>query len=301
MEYDPLPHLKELTTLCRVADLSSITEAARQLGVGQPAISKRLQSLEATYGMPLLERQGGRVKLTVAGEKVYQFAEQSLKRHSALREELNLLARGQQLLRLEVTFAIGEHLLPQLLVLFSQKYAHYKIISRLAYSRQIQSHLATGLADLGLLESIPEHPDILMQKWIDDELWLVCGQHHALTATPSIELTDLPQLSFILREAKSSVREVLMENLAQFQIGPLNIAMEVGSSNTIVDILGRGDHVSFLPRFSVAKAVQQGLLKHIEVNGFKAKRTLWIARHTDNLHHPVADAFIQVLRNAPIK
>ena len=57
-----------------------------------------------------------------------------------------------------------------------------------------------------------------------------------------------------------------------------------------------GTHVSFLPRFAVEDEVQTGKLHHIEVSGFHIMRTLWIARHRDNVDHPVADAFSSIVR-----
>ena len=65
-----------------------MSEAARALKIGQPAVTKRLRALEECYGLPLMERVGGRLKLTAAGEKVYPLAAQTLDRQLALREDL---------------------------------------------------------------------------------------------------------------------------------------------------------------------------------------------------------------------
>src|SRR3990172_6124282 len=175
MEYSFLPDLNGWAALRAVVEKGGVSEAARKLNIGQPAVSKRLRALEECYGMPLLERVSGRLKLTAAGEQVYRFAVQILDRHVALREDLQNLSRGLNALRLDATVAIGEHLLPDLLLRFTEQYPDYKVALRLGYGRRIEARLATGLADLALLEAAPDHPDILVQKWIEDELWLVCG------------------------------------------------------------------------------------------------------------------------------
>jgi len=72
--------------------------------------------------------------------------------------------------------------------------------------------------------------------------------------------------------------------------------MEVGSNDTIVEMLQGGRHVSFLPRFAVAEALAEGSLHHIGIAGLRIQRTLWIARTRATLDNPVAEAFITLLR-----
>ena len=103
----------------------------------------------------------------------------------------------------------------------------------------------------------------------------------------------------MLRERRSSPRVALDDALTYIGITDLNIAMEVGSTDTIVEMLAHGKHVSFLPKFAVEDKVREGGLFHIKVVGFRIKRTLWIARNRSSLDHPVAEAFIQMLRSKP--
>ena len=107
---------------------------------------------------------------------------------------------------------------------------------------------------------------------------------------------ELTRLNYVLREKTSAVRESLQEALESIGIDHLDTAFEVGSTDAIIDILGRGRHVSFMPRFAVFDDVEKGRLFHLKVNGFTIRRTLWIARHRSSLDHPVAEAFISLLR-----
>ncbi|MDH5179678.1 MAG: LysR family transcriptional regulator [Gammaproteobacteria bacterium] len=297
MEYKNLPDLEGWAALRAIVEKGGVSAAAETLNIGQPAVTKRLRALETCYGLHLMERNGNRLKLTQAGEKVYILAVQTLDRQLALREELQNMARGETTMRLEVTFSIGEQLLPDLLLQFSELYPQYRVESRMAYGRQIQADLATGMTVLALMESAPDHPDILVQKWADDELWLVCGSNHALNGTDLLPVESLKELSYVLREKRSSPREALDQAMQQIGITDLKIAMEVGSTDTIVEMLARGKHVSFLPKFAVEDKVAEGDLYHIKVTGFRIMRTLWIARNRSQLDHPVAEAFIQMLRN----
>ncbi len=288
--------MKALATLRAVVELGGVEQAGRALHVGQPAVTKRLRGLDESYGVPLMQRKGRRLELTAAGERVYTYARLVLDHQSTLLDDLESLREGSNRLRLEVTSAIGEHLLPEVLLHFNDAYPEYRVQTRMGYSRSIQTRLATGLADLALLEQSPEHPDILVQKWFEDELVLVCGPGHSLHGVHMLPLEELPSLQYVLREPQSSTRITLDRTLGDIGIRELPVSMEVGSNDTIVEILDRGRHVSFLPRFAVAEALEEGSLHHIRVQGLRIQRTIWIARTRANLNNKVAEAFIQLLR-----
>ena len=200
-------------------------------------------------------------------------------------------------LRLEVTFAIGEQLLPSLLLSFADNHPEYRLQSRMGYSRRIETRLATGLSDLALIEKAPDHPDILVQNWFEDELILVCAPNHSLSSLSVIPIQELTRQKFVLRESQSSMRIILDQKLQDAGILKLPISLEVGSTDTIVEMLSRGLHMSFLPKFAVKDALKNNLLRHINVDPLKIKVTLWIARNRSSINNPVAEAFIQLLRN----
>lgn len=296
MEYKNLPDINALATLRAVVELGGVDQAARALFVGQPAVTKRLRSLDSSYGVPLMQRKGRRLSLTPAGERVYAYARLVLDHQVALLEDLSYLREGENRLRLETSFAIGEHLLPTLLLQFNESHPEFQIESRLGYTRRIQTRLATGLADLALLEQAPDHPDILVQKWLEDELILVCGPGHPLWGEGPLALDQLAGLRYVLREKQASIRTTLDKALNDLGI-QIPVNMEVGATDTIVEMLEKGRHVSFLPRFAVAESLQKGELYHLRVQGLHLARTIWIARTRANLNNPVAEAFIHLLRN----
>ncbi len=296
MEYRNLPDLKALATLREIVERGGVAEAGRALHIGQPAVTKRLRVLERCFGIELMVREAGRLRLTSAGERVYAFARLVMEHQVELIGDLRQLKAGRERLRLAVTQSIGEHLLPDLLLAFADTHPDYRIDSRVGYSRSIHMRLATGLADLALTEIQPEHPDVLVQKWLDDELVLVCSAHHALVRREPIAVAEIPKLTYVLRERESSMRITLDRSLADIGVKELPVAMEVGSTDTIVEMLERGRYVSFLPRFAVQGAIDAGSLHRVRIEGLRIMRTLWIARTRANIDNPVAEAFIHLIR-----
>src|SRR5688572_21602871 len=118
-ENGPLPHL---ATFSKAAELGSFTAAARALGLSQAAVSQRVHALEQSVDKALFERRGGRVLLTDAGRKLYDYAQQILDLHGQARRELSGIESpvlGE--LELAASSIPGEHLLPALLSDFGRK------------------------------------------------------------------------------------------------------------------------------------------------------------------------------------
>jgi len=296
MEYINLPDYKALATLKAVVELGSVNRAANALYIGQPAVTKRLRSLDASYGVPLMQHQGRKLELTAAGEKVYAYARLVLEHQSSLLDDLASLRAGDNRLRLEVTFAIGEHVLPDILMHFADVQPKLRIESRLGYSRRINTRLATGLADIALLEQAPRHPNLQVEPWMQDELMLTCGPGHPLWGADSIEISELSQLKYVLREKQSSIRNTLDKTLHDIDIKLNRVDMEVGSTDTIIELLQRGTQVSFLPQFAVEAHLERKLLHRIKVKNLVINRTLWIAYNHTILDKQSSDEFIKILK-----
>jgi len=230
----------------------------------------------------------GKLELTAAGTKLYAYAKLILEHQASLLDYLASLRTGHNRLKLEVTFAIGEHILPEILLHFADTRPELRIESRLGYSRRIHTRLATGLADIALLEQEPRHPNINAEPWMQDELLLVCGPGHPLWHCTIIVINQLAQLHYVLREPQSSIRSTLDKTLNKVAIKHLHTDMEVGSSDTIIELLQRGMQVSFLPQFAVSSYIESNHLHHIKINKLIINRTLWIAYNHDNMDRPFA-------------
>lgn len=97
MEYKNLPDLNALATLKAVVELGGVEYAGRALNIGQPAVTKRLRALERCYGVKLMRREGRRLTLTPAGDRVYAFTRLVLDHQASLLDALEHLHAGQKL------------------------------------------------------------------------------------------------------------------------------------------------------------------------------------------------------------
>ena len=112
-----LRHLQIFQTVCRCM---SITQAAEQLNMTQPAVSIAIRELESFYGARLFDRLNRRIYLTDAGHSLEHYAKTILEDFS---ESVTTLREGKQRLHLRVgaNITAAETFLPELLVRLQEK------------------------------------------------------------------------------------------------------------------------------------------------------------------------------------
>jgi DNA-binding transcriptional LysR family regulator len=141
-----LPHLD---TFSKAAELSSFTAAAKVLGLTQAAVSQRVQALENALNTPLFKRQSGRVLLTEAGRKLYDYAQEILDLHlQAQREITGRVTPVAGELFLAASSIPGECLLPGLLSIFRRKYPHLRVHATVGDSMDVITQVERGEVSL---------------------------------------------------------------------------------------------------------------------------------------------------------
>src|SRR4051794_29639220 len=144
------PELGELEALIVALRAGSIGEAARRLGVSQPALSKRLRQLEAVCGTRLLERSPTGVVATPAGARLATAALRVVDEIALLDDVLAEL-RGQATpVRIASSPVIAESLLPELLAAARSDLSGLPIELTAANSAVVRRLVETGAADLGI-------------------------------------------------------------------------------------------------------------------------------------------------------
>lgn len=149
------PDLTELRMFCAAADLGSFGRAAIRCHVSQPAISKRLASLETLAGVQLFERSRQGVKLTHAGRRVYEEARRVLDQAEVLEELLVGLRRVGGPVRLACSHSAADAFAEGALA--TLEYHHLAIELVTANSQVVRDLVANGSAELGLVASRPHH------------------------------------------------------------------------------------------------------------------------------------------------
>jgi DNA-binding transcriptional LysR family regulator len=123
-----LDRLTLMATFVRIVEAGSLSAAAAQMGTTQPTVSRRLQALERSLGLPLLSRSTHAMKLTEDGERCYERAKELLASLSAFEDDLR--GAGEQpggTLRVVVPHAFGQEKLVAPLASYLARYPRVSV------------------------------------------------------------------------------------------------------------------------------------------------------------------------------
>lgn len=282
----------ELKAFVAVADTGSFSRAADALHVTQPAVSKRIQSLESALGIRLFDRVGRRIFLTDAGRTLEPRARSLLDQLDDTEILLkNLDQRVDGRLALATSHHVGLHRLAPVLRAFSQRHAEVQLDIEFVDSEAAHAMLRTGESELAVVTLDPEGPADLCYRplWIDPLVFVVGAEHPLARHASPIDLDALAAYPVILPGMGTYTGRIVAERFASAGV-PLNSSMSTNYLETIGMLVGIGLGWSVLPRTMVSAP-----LTELDVGTAPIKRMLGAVTNPDRTLSNAARAFLTVL------
>lgn len=288
-------------TFIATVDKGTLSAAATELHLTQPAVSKQLQALEEYFGVRLLERRGREVQLTAAGKICYRHARAIVRHLEQTRRELAEhveLLRGR--LHLGASTTPGQYILPRLMGAFRREYPRVEVALEVAGTQEVLRRLQVGEIDLGVVGAGSRVRSLFFNRFAEDELVLIVPPGSPLAAAAAVTPRELKGQPLIWREAASGTRQVVEERLeaAGFIIKPEQVVMELGSIEAIISAVEAGLGISLVSRWAADKSIRLGRVVIVPVQGVELKRDLYLVRRRQPLD-PAAEAFVGFLHQHP--
>ncbi|MDG4863900.1 LysR family transcriptional regulator [Streptomyces sp. T-3] len=211
-----VPDLPALELLLAVARLGSLGQAARELGITQPAASARLRGMEQLVGVALVERSPRGSRLTDAGALVADWAGQVVSAAETLQAGIEALrTHRDSKLRVAASLTVAEYLVPGWLLALRKQRPDTAVALSVGNSAAVASQVLSGEADLGFVEGVAVPAGLDEVKVAEDRLVVVVAPEHPWARRRSgITAAELAGAALILREHGSGTREVLAHALA---------------------------------------------------------------------------------------
>jgi DNA-binding transcriptional LysR family regulator len=282
-----------------VAVKGSFSAAAQSLHMTQPAVTMQMQSLEEYLGTKLLIRSTKKIELSEAGKALLPYAKRSI---DLIRETEASMAKFTHMLKgrllLGASLTIGEYILPRLLGPFGQEYPHIAISMKVMNTTQIVEEICGHELDFGLVEAPVHHPDVRSEAVLNDELKLIVPAKHPLAERDSVDIEEVLQYPFVLREQGSGTRQVMEEELRRKNIDPqrIKIVMELGSTGAVKSAVEAGLGISILSQSSVKHETALGLIKIVPLNNIRFQRQFYSIHLSTTLLPISAVTFLTFLR-----
>jgi DNA-binding transcriptional LysR family regulator len=301
LEEDQLPHLE---TFSKAAELSNFSAAAKTLGLTQAAVSQRIQALERILDVPLFRRQGGRVLLTEAGQRLYDYGERILALHREARQEITHRQKPpiSGNLALGASTVPGEHLLPALLSIFHGRFPRIQVKAEISDSTKVIAQVERGQVSLGLVGRKTDSPHLEFRHFATDRMVLVVPSDHPWSKRREVSSKQLCKQALVLREAGSGLRhcfEKQLEHLGK-SLCDLQIALELGSNEAIKEAVLRGLGLAVLSSYAVEKELRTGQLVALKVTDLHCDREMFVVWDRRRVLSATARTFRFFLETNPI-
>ncbi len=287
--------LDALETLVAVADSASFSKAAQQLNLTQPAVTKRIQALEADVGTPLLDRVGKSVMLTPAGELVVA---QTRRIHEVLADTRNqlshLTANVTGRLSLATSHHIGLHRLAPVLQSFTAQYPDVQLNITFEDSEVAHELVRHGDVELAVVTLNPQGDAQLTSRlvWHDPLVFVVDDRGTAdyTQDGSSVKLEALAMYPCVLPGLSTYTGKIVIERFAEIGV-QLEPTMSTNYLETIGMLVRVGLGWSVLPR-----SMSEGL-SELEVATAPMARQLGMVTDPRRAASSAGRAFRQVLES----
>lgn len=283
-----------------VARSGSITAAAAELRVSQPAVSKQVAELEADLGVQLLERLPRGCRLTEAGQILAEHAQRCLaEEREALRaiEEYRGLGRGR--LALGASQTIGAYLMPAALAAFRRAHPRLELSLEIANSEVVQRALLDRSVDLGLTEGPSALAELHSEVFGEDELVAIAPAGHPLLRRRGLRAKEFFGHPLVLRERGSGTRAVVEQALRQRRL-KLGATLDLASPEAVKQAVMAGLGLALVPRLSLEMELRAGTLGILALADLSLRRPLHLQWLKARGLGPGARAFVKALVADPL-
>jgi DNA-binding transcriptional LysR family regulator len=273
--------LLKVEAFLRAAETLSFSEAAKQMHLGQSTISHHIKTLEGEFGIDLFDRSGAGIHLTEAGRLLVPWA------HRLIRDSIEIQEMMASLqdkiighLRIACSTTSGKYILPQLAARFHNRYPWVKVTILSCTQEHVVPRLLEEEANIGVLSREAFEEGLESQEFFTDHIVFIVPAVHAWSVRQSVEPVDLVGTPLIIREPTSGTRRVTLTELGKHDIHleDLNVFLEVGNAEAIVETVAAGFGVGFVSRLSAVHALQTKRVVEVPVVGLDLQRKIYMVR-----------------------
>jgi LysR family nitrogen assimilation transcriptional regulator len=264
--------LRVLRYVAEAARLGSITKAAAQLNVAQPALSRQIQLLEDELGVALLLRHRRGVRPTKEGVDFVRAAEVLLHMAQQLRDDMgSRSAEPTGRIRLGFLPGPGTLLVGRLVAEFIGQYPKVTFLLREALTADLSESLLTDKLDLAIMIYDVKHQDLHRRPLFAEDVWLVGAPsiwHFGRKPLRPQQLEGLPLVH-------AAILGNTLERMATRHKLQFRTVIEGDTRTAAREAVRAGAGFMLLPASSVAEEISRGDVKGAPIEGFEVRRGLF--------------------------
>lgn len=289
----------DLQAFLAVMETGSFHGAADQIGLSQPAVTRRIMKLEEMLETQLFQRHTRQVSPTLAGKRLKARAEAMLadaeEMTLAMRDETSRFAfqRNQIVTIATIPTVVSGLLAPALRKVHKDGQAlRVRILDHSANG--VAEAVVSGEADFGICSIPALDPGTDFHPLFDDPMVATFPEDHPLSAQDTVSWEDLMQEAVILPRQGTGNRLLIDEAMAAARVS-CRWSFEVGRSTTAIDLVEAGCGIALLPRSSV---VGRGRTRSVPLCAPEIRRPVGLLTRRGVRHSETSKALFDAVADA---
>ena len=273
--------LAQLHGLVEIARTGTIGHAAEQLFISQPALTARLNALEAELGCELVTRGRGGSRLTEAGRALLPYAERAIAAIDEGAQRARALAGGRTgAITIGAAPAVSTYVLPAVLRLLRDTHPDAHLSVRSGHSEELLELVLRGEVEIGITRPL-RHPEITITPVYEDALVLVAHRGHPFTRVPHIRMRDLAGEQLVTFDRASSYHELTRAMFRAAAVQPRSF-LDVDNIDAAKRMVQAELGVALLPRSAIQAELRSQQLRAVAVTDMTpVRRTIIAIRRRD--------------------
>ena len=289
-------NLETLYLYCDVIRSNSFSLGAAANQVSQSAASQSVRQLEQELEVQLIDRSKRPFAVTREGNIFFDACQDVVECLEAAKAEISSQKkRIEGAVRVAVIYSIGLHDMGWYTQQFTALYPKARI--RLAYLHpdEVVEAVETDAADVGILSFPSPNKSLTIIPWRSEPMVFVCASGQPIAGARKVTAADIAPLKFVAFDRTLSIRKAVDRALRNLGVKP-KIAMQFDNIETIKQAIATQGAVSILPRPSVRREVEEGVLVEIPLDMPELIRQVGIIHRKQKLLAPTAAAWIEFLQ-----
>jgi len=292
---------RQMIFLVHLDEHRSVLKAAEASGMTQPAASKLLREFEEAFDVRLFDRHARGIEPTWFGEVLVRHARAVLSEISLAQEEIAALKGGRAgQAAIGTVLSPGTTLVPEAIALAKRRRPGLRISVDLDYSKPLVKKLIQGELDIviGRVLDAQGAENLKFEPLADEQHAVIAGASHPLASKRSLTLAELVDLSWILPQPGSVLRDRMIGVFMEQRLAPPSNVVETTSVPVITSLLRTTDMVTALPAAVVQPYCQAGLLKILIPNLNAQIGVFGIITHRHRALSPGAQVLLSAIRES---
>jgi LysR family transcriptional regulator, low CO2-responsive transcriptional regulator len=286
--------LRQLRALAAVKSTGSVSAAANQLNLTQPAVTQQLRNLRELAGLSLMQRTGDGMIPTDAGREILAMTEKIEIAVRACEQSLDMIA-GRTGGRVSIgAVSTAKYFVPFAIAAFSKRHPKIDVTLTIGNREDIRGALRGYQLDIAIMGQPPPDVEVEMRLLGNHPHVIVAAADHYFVGRRRVPAVKLANETFITRERGSGTR-MLMEAFFQTNKMLPNVGMEMDSNETIKQAVIAGLGIAFISSHTVAHELEDGRLVSLDIVGLPVMRQWYAVRRRDAILLPPSQAMLDFL------